>query len=56
MDILEKVKCYANCYGGYAVAIFAGWELAKGDWIVAIPALAATAYLAWTNRKNACKL
>ena len=50
MEILDKVKCYANCYGGYAVALFAGWELAKGDWIVALPALAVTAYLAYTNR------
>ena len=54
MEILDKVKCYANCYGGYAVALFAGWELAKGDWMVALPALAAAAYLAYCRRD--CKL
>ncbi len=53
---LNTLKCYANCYGGYVVALFAGWELAKGDWMVALPALAATAYLAWNSRNKTCKL
>ena len=53
MEILDQVKCYVNCYGGYAAALFAGWELCKGDWIVAIPALAVAAYIAYTNRNCA---
>tara|TARA_R100001015_G_C4491835_1_gene69172 strand:- start:87 stop:257 length:171 start_codon:yes stop_codon:yes gene_type:complete len=56
MGILDKVLCYGKCFGGYAVALFAGWELAKGDWIVALPALAATVYLAWNGRNSTCKL
>ena len=55
---LEDIKCYAKCYGGYAVALFAGWELCKGDWIVALPALAATVYIAYKNRlckNDACE-
>tara|TARA_B100001778_G_scaffold332834_1_gene340001 strand:+ start:1617 stop:1877 length:261 start_codon:yes stop_codon:yes gene_type:complete len=55
-SLIDDILCYAKCYGGYAVALFAGWELCKGDWIVAIPALAATAFWAWTNRKRTCKL
>ena len=53
---LEDIKCYAKCYGGYAVAIFTGWELCKGDWVVAIPALAVTVFWAWKNRKRTCTI
>jgi hypothetical protein len=52
MEILDKVKCYAKCYGGYVAALFAGWELCKGDMIVALPVLAVAAYLAYCNSES----
>tara|TARA_R100000152_G_C6670525_1_gene106967 strand:- start:5 stop:292 length:288 start_codon:yes stop_codon:yes gene_type:complete len=55
-SLVDDILCYAKCYGGYAVAIFTGWELCKGDWIVALPALAVTAFWAWKNRKRTCTI
>ena len=53
---MEKYLNMCKCYVGYPVAIFAGWELCKGDWIVAIPALLLTAYFAYTCGNKCCKV
>jgi len=55
MEILNTVKCYAKCYGGYAAALFTGWELANGDMMVGLPALAVAAYLAYANNGTCSK-
>tara|TARA_R110002020_G_scaffold258332_2_gene472118 strand:- start:18521 stop:18682 length:162 start_codon:yes stop_codon:yes gene_type:complete len=53
---MEKYLNMCKCYVGYPVALFAGWELAKGDWIVAIPALLLAGYFAYTCGNKCCKL
>lgn len=53
---MEKYLNMCKCYVGYPVALFAGWELCKGDWIVAIPALLLTAYFAYTCGNKCCKV
>tara|TARA_R100001594_G_scaffold121540_1_gene157439 strand:- start:15 stop:179 length:165 start_codon:yes stop_codon:yes gene_type:complete len=53
---MEDYLKYVKCYGKYAVTLFAGWELAKGDWWVALPALAVAAYLAYTCCNKCCNI
>ncbi len=44
---MEKgLKCL-KCYGTYLLAGFAGWEFAKSDWVVGIPAALIVAYMAY---------
>tara|TARA_R100001443_G_scaffold105193_1_gene114119 strand:- start:204 stop:362 length:159 start_codon:yes stop_codon:yes gene_type:complete len=52
---MEKgLKCL-KCYGTYLLAGFAGWEFAKSDWMVAIPAALIVAYMAY-KCSTRCKM
>jgi len=53
---MEKYLNICKCYLGYPVALFAGWEMAHSDWMVAVPALVVAAYLAYNCGSKCCKL
>ena len=50
--LLDKIKCYIKCYGGYVLAVGAGYLLGVNGWW-ALGFLVATDV--WANKVTACK-
>ena len=51
--LLDKIKCYVECYGGYVLAVGAGCLFGVNSWW-ALGFLAAT--VIWANKVTACPL
>ena len=53
--LLDKIKCYIECYGGYLLAVGAGCLFGVNFWWGLI-FLVASGIWAWKTRKQKCKV
>ena len=56
--LIDKIKCYIKCYGGYLLAVVAGYLFSINGWWGLIFLVAASGWAYWVthcNKKAYCK-
>ena len=50
--LIDKIKCYANCYGGYVVAVGAGCTFGVNNWVALGLLCVAAGWAYWATHCN----